>query len=145
MTLLSGCGVYYTQPSKTEPHAIVDFQQGSGFLNLKGTNFVILSLNGKRPERWVPGNNTEERYRVAFGPTRIFSYIYGDDRNRRAESDIYFVAKQGVTYDVTARDDGSTFFVQVTPRGSAPISTQRLEKRHFSHPAPVYIPIPVAN
>lgn len=141
--LLSSC--YYAQPSKSEPHAIVDFQQGTGFLNLKGTNFVILSLNGKRPERWVPGNNTEERYRIPVGATRILSYVYGAESNRRAESDIAFVAKQGVTYDISARDEGTSFVIEVTPRGSNPIYTKRSEKIPFFNSTPIYVPIPVAN
>ena len=142
--LQSSCGSYYTQPPKSDPHAIADFQQGSGFLNLKGVNFVIVSLNGKRPENWVPGNNTEERYRIPVGQNEIATYIYGDESYLRGEDVIVFSASNGVTYDITAEDRPAEFLVKVAPRGGNAIYSRTVPKKGYrAAPVPIYVPIPI--
>jgi hypothetical protein len=133
---------YYSQPSQDAQHAVVDFQQGTGFLNLKGINFVIVSLNGARPERWFPGNNSEERYRIIPGVTNISAYVYGSDNYQRGEATIKFIAKIGKVYDVSATEQSTHFDVKVSERDGKVIWGEKVEKGPYStSAAPIIIPV----
>ncbi len=134
---LTSC--YYIQPSQSEPHAVVDFEKGSGFLNLKGTNFVILSLNGKRPESWVPGVNSTT-WRIVPGVTQIAANVWGSDRHQKGDARISFTAEQGRTYDVTAIEKPGSFDVSVTERNGKTVWRSEVMKSRYYHPTPIYIP-----